>query len=536
VKIQPNQFFHIFLSLGDSSVKKATTDNSNRERTGTAGAAADVFPSPVYRRTVLEKIFRDAKRYFLEPLLAVQFAHTLMLAKQKIIPADGAARCLRALEKLNIEEIRRAPYDPGVEDLYFFIEKKLTDLCGAENAGLMPTARSRNDVDMTMYRMVLRSHVLAVSRSLLALRQVLVNLAWSHRASLVPAYTHQQPAQPTTLGHYLMAAVEWMERDIERLQAAYERLNRSPLGACAVTTTGFPIDRGYTAWLLGFEGLQLNSYGAIASVDYMTEACSALMVSMVNLGRFTQDLLQWSTSEFAYLSLSDAYVQTSSIMPQKRNPVALEHVRILASKTFVQAQGVLISLHNTPFADMNDAEDDLQPFVYSAFADAVRSLDLLAGLLETATFDTERMQQRTHANFLTVTELADVLVRSAGMSFRTAHEIVSLAVKEADGIGDAEHPQRIIAAVERLSVQITGKSFDLDPQLLHRALDPRNFVEARRIPGGPARKVLEEAIAAAREKLNGDMNWIEAASAHIQQAQQLLKSQTQAFLASVPAV
>ena len=280
---------------------------------------------------------------------------------------------LRALEQLDVEEIRRVPYDPEVEDLYFYIEKKLIDLCGPEDAGRIPTARSRNDVDMTMYRMVLRSHLLAVSRSLLVLRGVLVKLAWSHRASLIPAYTHQQPAQPTTLGHYLMASVEWMERDHERFQAAYRRLNRSPLGACAITTTGFPIDRYYTAELLGFEGLQLNSYGAIASVDYMTEACSALMVSMVNLGRFAQDLLLWSTAEFGYLTLSDAYVQISSIMPQKRNPVALEHVRVLASKALVQAQGVLTAVHNTPFADMNDGEDDLQPFVYNAFVDASRS-------------------------------------------------------------------------------------------------------------------------------------------------------------------
>jgi argininosuccinate lyase len=515
--------------MSDQSSVNKTTDHSKSAGAGEAGG----FPAPVYRRTVLEEIFRDAKRYFLEPLLAIQYAHTLMLAKQKIIPAEGAAKCLQALEKLNVEEIRREPYDPDVEDLYFYLEKKLADLCGAENAGLMPTARSRNDVDLTMYRMVLRSHLLEIARSLLGLRQVLIDHAWTHRASLIPAYTHQQPAQPTTLGHYLMASVEWLERDLQRLQAAYERVNRSPLGACAVTTTGFPIDRDYTARLLGFQGLQLNSYGAIASVDYLTEACSALMVSMVNLGRFTQDLLQWSTSEFAYLTLSDAYVQISSIMPQKRNPVALEHVRILASKALVQAQGVLTSLHNTPFADMNDAEDDLQPFAYSAFADAVRSLDLAAGLLETARFDTERMQQRAHADFLTVTELADVLVRSAGLSFRTAHEIVSLAVKETAGTGGAWDPQQVIASVLRLSVQVAGIELDLAPQVLRQALDPKNFVEQRRIPGGPAREILEEAINASREKLNADMNWLNAASAHIEQSQQFLGSQTEAFLSSV---
>jgi argininosuccinate lyase len=492
---------------------------------------SDTFPAPVYRRTVLEEIFRNAKVYFLEPLLAIEYAHTLMLARQTIIPEESAAICLRGLERLDVEQIRREPYDPDVEDLYFYIETQLIKLCGAEHAGRIRTARSRNDVDMTMYRMVLRARCLTVFRSLLALREVMVRLAWDHRASLITAYTHQQPAQPTTLGHYLMASVEWMERDARRLQAAYRNLNLSPLGACAITGTGFPIDREYTAALLGFDGLQLNSYGAIASVDYLTEACSVLMVSMVNLGRFTQDLLLFSTAEFAYLRLSDAYVQVSSIMPQKRNPVALEHVRALASRALTQAQGVLTSLHNTPFADMNDAEDDLQPGAYTAFDDAARALDLAAGLLETATFNIGAMQDRTYGNFLTVTELADVLVRSTGISFCTAHEIVSLAVEEA---GHAD-PQTIIGGVERAFSRLTGRALDVDRQLLHGALDPRHFVEVRKTPGGPSADVLAQAIMGARERLDADVSWMEAAAAHIRQAQQRLEEQTQAFLTSNPA-
>jgi argininosuccinate lyase len=479
-------------------------------------AGLDVFPAPVYRRTVLEEIFRNAQLYFLEPLLEIEYAHTLMLARQKIISQASAAICLRGLKQLDIEQIRGAAYDPAVEDLYFYIEKKLDGFCGAEEAGRIPTARSRNDVAVTMYRIVLRSKILEVLRSSLALRTVLVELAWTHRTSLITAYTHQQPAQPTTLGHYLMASVEWMERDVERLQAAYTRLNRSPLGSCAITGTGFPIDREYTAALLGFEGLQLNCYGAIASVDYLTEACSALMVSMISLGRFTQDLLLWSTAEFAYLTLSDAFVQVSSIMPQKRNPVALEHVRILASRALTQAQGVLTSLHNTPFADMNDAEDDLQPTAYSAFADAARAIDLLAGLLATARFNTDVMDQRTHSNFLTVTELADVLVRTSGISFRSAHEIVSRAVKAG---GD---PQRIIDSV--------GKSVEVDVQLLDRALDPHNFVDVRKTQGGPSAQVLEPAITAARETLAADERRLESAATHIAQARQLLERETAAFL------
>ena len=408
---------------------------------------ASKFPAPIYRETVLLQIFEDAKRFFLEPLLAIQYAHTRMLAKQGLLTADEAARCLHALDTLDLEAIRTAAYDGSFEDLFFLMEQKLALSCGAYLAGKMHTARSRNDIDLTMYRMVLRGRLAEVMQAVLDLRQLLSELAWQHRASLMPAYTHNQPAQPTTLGHYLMAAIECFERDTERLQAAYVRTNRSPLGACAITTTGFPIDRAYTAQLLGFEGLVVNSYGAIAAVDYLTEACSVLAVAMLNLGRLAQDLLQWSGVEFGYLHLSDGYVQVSSIMPQKRNPVALEHIRILASRALTQSHAVIGSLHNTPFADINDGEDDLQPLVYTAFDDAQRSLRLATGVLQEAEFNTTRMAECAEANFLTVTELADTLVRATSMDFRAAHEIVSRGVKELNGNYDLE---RMAEAVERL--------------------------------------------------------------------------------------
>jgi argininosuccinate lyase len=462
------------------------------------------FPAPIYRDTVLVQIFEDAKRFFLEPLLAIQYAHTLMLAKQGIMTEVEAAQCLRALQTLNLGEIRAATYDGSFEDLFFLMEKKLAASCGPFLAGKMHTARSRNDIDLTMYRMVLRRRLLEVTTALIDLRQRLADLAWEYRASLMPAYTHNQPAQPTTLGHYLMAAIECFERDTERLQAAYGRVNRSPLGACAITTTGFPIDREYTAELLGFDGLQTNSYGAIAAVDYLTEACSVVAVSMLNLGRIAQDLLQWSTVEFGYLRLSDGYVQISSIMPQKRNPVPLEHVRILASRALTQAHSVIGSLHNTPFADMNDAEDDLQPLVYTLFDDAVRSLRLTTGVLEEVEFRTEQMAANAEANFLTVTELADTLVRATSMDFRTAHEIVSKGVKQLNGHYELE---KMASAVEHILAEHSPR-FDVDPKLLRTALTADNFVAVRTIPGGPAAVALNPEIERAQERCKADREWL----------------------------
>jgi len=463
------------------------------------------FPAPVYRDTVLAPVFTDAKRLFLSSMIEIDYAHLVMLTEQKIVPPAAAAACFGALDALRRSEIVATEFDGSFEDLFFLLERKLADICGAENAGRIHTARSRNDIDMTMYRMVLRERLLQTMDALLSLRARLIGLAAEHRSALMPAYTHNQPAQPTTLGHYLMAIVEVLERDSERIRSAFLRVNRSPLGACAITTTGFPIDRSRTQHLLGFDGLQTNSYGAIASVDYITESCSVLAVTMLNVGRFTQDLLLWSTAEFGYLRLSDGYVQISSIMPQKRNPVPLEHTRILASRALAESQAVLSSLHNTPFADMNDSEDSLQPLLDLAFADGLRSLRLLDGVLSEATFNTGTMAARAEGGFLTVTELADTLVRLTAMTFHDAHGLVSDAVKDSEGSFDRE---RVVAFVLE-AVQRRGFAVP-ERERLYRSLDAQNFVRVRTVAGGPAPEALDPEIARASAQLGQDRNCVAA--------------------------
>jgi argininosuccinate lyase len=487
------------------------------------------FPAPIYRDTVLAPVFADAKRFYLESLLKIQYAHTLMLGRQGIMERAEVAQCLGALNVLDLEKIRSATYDGSFEDLYFFVERELAAVCGYENAGKMHTARSRNDIDLTMYRMVLRERLASIMGLVLGLRSRLVEIAWEHRASLMPAYTHNQPAQPTTLGHYLMAIIECFERDFERMDAAMRRVNRSPMGACAITTTGFSIDRNYTAKMLGFDGLQVNSYGAIAAVDYLAESCSVLATCMLNLGRLAQDLLQWCSVEFGYLRLSDGYVQISSIMPQKRNPVPLEHVRILASKALTQSQAVVGCLHNTPFTDMNDSEDDLQPMAYAAFDDAKRSLRLMAGVLEEVEVCADRMAACADENFLTVTELADTLVRSTGMSFHTAHEIVSKAVKDLQGSYDAA---RMAARV----AQILAAQYSRFPMpatdLLLRSLRANNFVAVRKIEGGPAPEALEPEIDRARELVIADQRRLREHLDRFRNAREQLREETRSLLAA----
>ena len=463
------------------------------------------FPAPVYSETVLSHNFRDAQRFFLDSLLELHYAHTLMLARQGIIPAESARACILALAALDRDDLRSAPYDGKFEDLFFYIESKLEALAGADHAGRMHTARSRNDICIALYRMKARAEALEILKAVSALRQVLLKLAREHEHALMPAYTHTQPAQPTTLGHYLMAYAEAVGRDETRLQAAFATINRSPLGACAITTTAFPIDRDYIAELLGFEGLQLNSFGAIAATDYLTELAGAVATTMANLGKFTQDLLLWCNPTLGFLRLTDAWVQISSIMPQKRNPVPLEHTRILASRALAEAQGVFTCVHNTPFGDINDSEDDIQPIVFTMTANAQRALKLLAGILRDCEFQTDRMADMANADFLTVTELADTLVREENLSFRDAHHLVSKAVKFLNGKYSVAS---MADATARLAPKTLGRELHLTRDQLQAALDPRNFVEIRTIPGGPG--ALQPVFADTEEQEASVTAWLTA--------------------------
>jgi argininosuccinate lyase len=457
-----------------------------------------------YVSCVLNDIFEDAKAQFLAPLMEIHRAHLVMLAGQGIMP-PAEARALRdGLARIRVDEIKQVVYDGTYEDLFFYVERLIVDQCGEEVAGRLHTARSRNDIDMTMYRMQQRTLILAVLEASLDLRETLLRLAEAHTGDVFPAHTHTQPAQPSTIAHYLLAVVEQLERDAVRLRAAYATTNLNPLGACAITGTGFPIDRSRTADLLGFDGVTGNTYGSIATVDYLLESVSATIVLLTGLGRVVQDLLLWCTAEFGYLRLSDGFVQCSSIMPQKRNPVALEHARAIASKAVGQAQGIVLAVHNTPFGDIVDTEDDLQPLVFAMFRDAGRAVRLVAAAMREATFDTARMAERAGQGWITVTELADSLAREHGVPFKTSHAIAARFVAAC-----AARPDEPKTTVLRdVSAALIEQPVSLDEATLARVLSPRNFVEVRTTHGGPAPAVTGAAIKASQGVLAKDREWL----------------------------
>lgn len=453
---------------------------------------------PDYVRLVLNENFDDAVAQFLDPLLAVHEAHLVMLTGQGIVGRDDARGIARALATIDPAVVRGVRYDGTDEDLFFYLERRIAAVCGPEIAGRLHTARSRNDIDMALYRLHLRERVAAILSATLDLRSVLLAHAAAHTSSVFPAHTHTQPAQPTTIAHYLHAIVEQLERDAARLLAALAGINRCPLGACAITGTGFDINRTRTSDLLGFDGPTGNTYGSIATVDYLIEAAGVAANVAVGCGRVVQDLLLWSTVEVGYVRLADGFVQSSSIMPQKRNPVGLEHARALLSKSLGQLLGVIQATHNTPFGDIVDTEDDLQPLVARAFGDTRRGVALMAAALRNATFDTGRMAERAGANWVTATELADTLARDHGVPFVTAHGLAARVIRRATETGAPvfEAFQHVMREAG-LHVAITAED-------LTRLLSPAHFVGVRETPGGPGPRAIAAALAASAAALDRD--------------------------------
>jgi argininosuccinate lyase len=475
--------------------------------------------APEYVSSVLNENFEDAKELLLSPLMAIHYAHLVMLADCGIVSASDARALRQALDGISLDTVRDVSYDGTCEDLFFYIERLIHNACGEEIAGRLHTARSRNDIDMTMYRMRQRELIAVLAAAALELRSALIDLAERHTETIFAAHTHTQPAQPTTIAHYMLAVIEQLERDTNRLGSAYESTNRSPLGACAITGTGFPIDRRRTSDLLGFSAPTGNTYGSIATVDYVLESASAALIMLVGLGRVVQDLLLWCTMEFGYLRLGEGFVQSSSIMPQKRNPVALEHARAIGSKAVGQAQAIVTAVHNTPFGDIVDTEDDLQPLVASMFRDAMRTVTLVAATMRGAAFDVDRLAARAGEGWTTLTELADTLVRDEGLPFKTAHGIAALLLK-----ARTEDPGASLSrALATASAALLGRTIDYSEARLQKVMSPRYFVDVRRTLGGPAPDETTRALGDSHALLKRDRAEWQTRRDRLEQAEERLE-------------
>ena len=486
------------------------------------------FPHPAYRDAILAPLFDGVRTHFAGHLNAINRAHLVMLHETGIISADQGRTIAAALRDIEQDmDADTLSYTGEHEDYYFLVEAELERRIG-EPGGMLHVGRSRNDMDHTMFKMALREKAGRLTEQVLYLVDRLIAKARCERDTLVVAYTHGQPAQPTTFGHYLSAVVECLLRDAERLDLASDPLDLCPMGAAAITTSGFPIDRHRVSDLLGFEEPQLNSYGCIAAVDYVTGLYSAIKLAFLHLGRVAQDMAQWSAFEVGQLHVPDSLVQVSSIMPQKRNPVPIEHLRHLSSVTMGLCDAIVNTMHNTPFADMNDSEADVQQAGFAVFERGARALSLFAAFLPSCSINASRVETNSDAACVTVTELADTLVRDEGLGFRRAHGIASATARTvvSRGVGLAGGFDIFADAFE----SETGRATVLTPEMYATAVAPETFVLRRDRPGGPAATALDRAIDVYEAKARECRGRLEARTTRHARAGGMLESAFNALL------
>lgn len=452
------------------------------------------FPNEVYKETVLAPLFDASKTTFADYHFRVNLAHCIMLTEQGILNEEQGKAILNALVEIEQAlDLDTLTYTGEVEDYFFYVEGELVRKLGPDLAGRLHTGRSRNDIDHTIFKM----HLLDVSAVLLTelnqLIATLLRIAEDGKSTIILAYTHGQPAQPTTWGHYLGAFIENLQRDVDRITLGLETADLCSMGAAAITTTGFDLSRERMADLLGFSAPLENSYGCISSVDYITGLYSALKVMFLGLGRFIQDLAQRTSFEAGHIYVPNEFVQISSIMPQKRNPVPIEHMRLLASLSIGHCDTIINTMHNTPFTDMNDSETEVQSAGHRAFDTGSRLLRLLNEFIGAIKIDEQKIAKHIGETCATITEVADSIARIEGISFKQSHEIAAamarVVVAEKSSLEAFNHDDFTTVYKEH-----TGSETKIDAGTLAQIGSAGHFVAVRKITGGPAIPAFEASL------------------------------------------
>ena len=489
-----------------------------------------IFPADRYRQTVLEPLFTDFKEHFYNEMMKINYAHAVMLYEERVINHQEVVSIISGLKEIEREiDLENMEYTGEFEDLFFYIEDQLIKKIGIAIAGKLHTGRSRNDMDITMYKMKLKKLLLNLLNQLIELTKTLLEIANLNKDTVIVAYPHGQPAQPTTYAHYLAALIEILLRDIDRIFAAYKTTDNCSLGAAAITTSGFNLNRKRVAELLGFGRVQENSYGCIAAVDYLLEIYGSIKTFFISLGRFIQDLGQMTGFDLSHLYVPNEYVQISSIMPQKRNPVPVEHLRIMSSITIGYCDTVISSLHNTPFTDMNDAEDPLQVVGFKAFIEGGKVLSLVSDFVRGLEVNQQKVKEHIDQSYVTITELAETLVRKEKISFRQAHEISSEMVKDLlksrKKLSDIDYTQ-----FKDFFVKVIGREPLLSRDEISEALEPEYFVSVRNMFGGPAFDSITNSLSSYQKQLGKFVSIIEKESNSIIKADKKLDEELNSYM------
>lgn len=408
--------------------------------------------------------------------LAGSKAHAAMLAAAGIITIEDEAAIHKGLDQV-ADEIAAGTfqYSRALEDVHMNIESRLQELIG-EPAGRLHTARSRNDQVATDFRLYVRGQVDAFDSALAALQVALARNARTHAATVMPGFTHLQPAQPVTFGHHLLAYVEMVARDRGRFQDARKRLNECPLGAAALAGTSFPIDRHATASALGFDRPTANSLDSVSDRDFVLETLAAATICAVHLSRLAEEIVLWVTPQFGFLKLSDRFTTGSSIMPQKRNPDAAELCRAKVGRIAGALSSLVIVMKGLPLAYSKDMQEDKE-VAFDAFDSLNLAIAAMTGMVEDMQPQPEAMRKAAGYGYSTATDLADWLVRELKMPFRQAHHVTGsiVALAEKDGVDLAELP---LAAMQSVEPRITDAVLSV--------LSVENSVASRTSYGGTA--------------------------------------------------
>jgi argininosuccinate lyase len=391
--------------------------------------------------------------------IAASRAHAAMLGKTGILRPEDAAAIDAGLSQIEGEiAAQKFNFIDALEDIHTNIEVRLTDIAG-EAARRLHTGRSRNDQVATDFRLFVRDAIDGATAQTRDLMLALATRAAEHAGSVMPGFTHLQPAQPVTFGHHLLAYVEMLSRDCGRLDDARKRLNECPLGAAALAGTSFPIDRHMTASGLGFDRPTANSLDSVSDRDFALEFLSALAILAMHLSRFAEEIIIWCSAPYRLIALSDAFTTGSSIMPQKRNPDAAELTRAKTGRIFGALLGLLTVMKGLPMAYAKDMQEDKEP-VFDAVEAISLCLAATSGMVRDMTADTARMKALAGGGFSTATDLADWLVRVLHMPFRDAHHVTGRIVALAEQKG-VDLPELSLQELQFVEPKITAQIFEV---------------------------------------------------------------------------
>ena len=430
----------------------------------------------------------DSKMYRQDILGSM--AHAAMLGAQGIIPTADAEKLAEGLEGiLNDLDAGKLEFDPAAEDIHMFVETVLTERIGDVGKKLH-TARSRNDQVALDTRMYLRDESADITALVLSLVETLCTRAAENRATIMPGYTHMQRAQPVTFGHHLMAYAMMLLRDLGRLDDCRKRMNVSPIGCCALAGTTYPVDRRAEAASLGFDGIAMNSLDGVSDRDYCVELASAISLIMMHLSRLSEELVLWSSWEFGFVELSDAYTTGSSIMPQKKNPDMAELIRGKTGRVFGDLMALLTVLKGLPLAYNKDMQEDKEN-IFDATETVKACLTVMDSMIATMTVKPDAMKRAAQKGFINATDLADYLTKK-GLPFRAAYklsgELVARCLKEGK-------------VLEELPLEVYREYSELFDGDLYAAIDLDACVAKRASEGGTSPESVDAQIKYVKETL-----------------------------------